>query len=312
MSKILAAGSIAYDHLMNFGGAFGDSILAGTDLNQLSVSFLANDKELNFGGCAPNIAYSLSLLGDQAAIVGVVGNDFEEYKKLLNKNNINTDFVDIDEKNVTAAAYILTDKNQGQIAIFYPGAINNEKAGFDESKMDFTGYQYGIVSPELPSRMYFWTKLFKKFEIPYIFDPGQAIPVLDKDQFLEMTENAEGLIFNEYEATLIEKKIGLSIEQMVKDKKFMIKTLGAKGCLVYGEKTFEVPAIPGLKEVNSTGCGDAFRSGLIHGLTNGFDFKRACELGNTAASFVVEEKGTQSHYYTKETFEKRLGDNYGN
>ncbi|MDD3861697.1 MAG: carbohydrate kinase family protein [Candidatus Gracilibacteria bacterium] len=314
MSKILTAGSIAYDHLMNFDGEFRHSILEGKDLKKMSVSFLAKNKDLNFGGCAPNIAYGLSLLGDEAAVVGVGGNDFFEYEKILRKKNIITDFVDIDNESVTAVAYILTDKNQGQIAIFYPGAMSNENVGFGVEKFDFEGYEYGIISPELPARMHFWSKLFKDFSIPYIFDPGQAIPALTNDQFLEITKYSAGLIFNEYEADLIESKLGLSVEKLAKDKEFVIKTLGADGCEVYtknGANSFSVPAISGLTEVDSTGCGDAFRSGFIHGITNGFGLKRACEMGNTAASFVVVEKGTQSHFYDEGTFMERLVENYG-
>ena len=311
MSKVLTAGSIAYDHLMNFDGEFKDSILAEKDLKNLSVSFLAKTKNMNFGGCAPNIAYSLSLLGDQSAIIGVVGNDFNEYRKWLEDKNIKTDFIDIDKKGVTAAAYILSDNNQGQIAIFYPGAINNEEKGFGLNKFDFGGYDYAIVSPELPSRMYFWAKYFKKLNIPYIFDPGQAIPALTKEQFMEMATDAKALIFNEYEATMIENKTDMTLEELAENKDFMIKTLGAKGCQVYSGEVFEVPAISGLREVDSTGCGDAFRSGIIHGITNGVGLKRACEMGNTAASFVVEERGTQSHFYTMEIFMDRLVKNYG-
>ncbi|MFA7685643.1 MAG: carbohydrate kinase family protein [Candidatus Gracilibacteria bacterium] len=311
MSKILTAGSIAYDHLMDFDGEFKDSILAEKDLKKLSVSFLAKTKNINFGGCSPNIAYSLSLLGDNASVIGVAGNDFKEYKEWLEDKGIQTEFVDIDKHGVTAAAYILSDKNQGQIAIFYPGAINNEEKGFGLNGFDFSGYDYAIVSPELPSRMYFWAKHFAKLKIPYIFDPGQAIPAFTKDQLMEMARDAKALIFNEYEGSLIENKIGISLEKLAEDKEFMIKTLGAKGCQVYAGEIFDVPAVSNLNEIDSTGCGDGFRAGVIHGITNGFGLKRACEIGNTAASFVVEARGTQSHYYTMELFLDRLVKNYG-
>ncbi|MFA6917611.1 MAG: carbohydrate kinase family protein [Candidatus Gracilibacteria bacterium] len=311
MSKILVAGSIAYDHLMTFDGEFKDSLLAGKDLKNLSVSFLANSENFSFGGCAPNICYSLSLLGDSSSIVGIAGVDFPRYEKWLNEKGIGTDFIRVDQVGVTAAAYVLTDKNQGQITIFYPGVINDKKLGFDLGKFDPREYKYSIVSPELPDRMYYWAKHFKESGIPYIFDPGQAIPALTKEQLLEMSHESNAMIFNEYEGSLIESKLGISFEELAKNKDFMVKTLGMRGCQVYAGEIFNIPAIPNLKEVDSTGCGDAFRAGVLHGITNGFDLKRACEMGNTVASFVIGERGTQNHYYTMEVFMDRLVKNYG-
>jgi adenosine kinase len=311
MSKILIAGSIAYDHLMTFDGEFKDSILTEKDLTHLSVSFLAKTEDLYFGGCSPNISYSLALLGDSPSIIGVAGADFVKYKNWLDGNGVNTNFVDIDEQNVTAAAYILTDKNQGQITIFYPGAINNTNIGFDLDKFDFSGYEYGIVSPELPQRMYYWAQYFKKTKIPYIFDPGQAIPALTKEQLADIAGSCDGMIFNEYEATLIENKIGLNVIDLSKKMRFIIKTLGAKGCELYTDgKIIEIHAIPDMKEVDSTGCGDAFRSGFIHGITNGATMEKACQMGNTSASFVVGMKGTQNHHYALPEFNARLNKNF--
>lgn len=311
MAKILVAGSIAYDHIMTFDGEFKDSILTEkNDLTHLSVSFLAKTEDLYFGGCSPNIAYSLALLGEEASTIGVVGTDFAKYRTWLNNNGINTDFVDTDDQNVTAAAYILTDKNQGQISIFYPGAINNTKKGFDLDKFNFKDFEYAIVSPELPERMFFWASHFKKVGIPYIFDPGQAIPALSKEQIITMIENSDGMICNEYEAVLIENKTGLNLDAISKKLKFVVRTLGADGCELYTNGVIQkIPAIMDVKVIDSTGCGDAFRSGFIYGLLKekqGVSIERACQMGITSSSFVIEVKGTQNHHYTLQEFTDRL------
>jgi adenosine kinase len=312
MGNILVAGSIAYDHLMTFDGAFKDSILTEKDLTHLSVSFLAKTEDFYFGGCAPNIAYGLALLGDKPSVVGVAGSDFTKYQRQLNDNHINTDLVDIDKENVTAAAYILTDKNQGQIAIFYPGAINNIKKGVDLHQNDYSGMWYAIVSPELPLRMAYWAMHFKSLKIPFIFDPGQAIPALSKEQMSKIVESADGMIFNEYEAVMIEEKTGLNIADLALKMRFVIRTLGADGCECHeGGHVHKIPAITNIKVVDSTGCGDSFRSGFMHGITNGFSIKRACEMGCTTSSFAIEVKGTQNHRYTLDEFNSRLIKHYG-
>jgi len=312
MANILVAGSIAYDHLMTFDGAFKDSILTEKDLTHLSVSFLAKTEDFYWGGCSPNIAYGLALLEDKPAVIGVAGSDFTKYRKWLESNHINTDLVDIDEENVTAAAYILTDKNQGQIAIFYPGAINNIKKGVSLHQNNHSGIWYAIVSPELPLRMNYWASYFKSLKIPYIFDPGQAIPAMSKEQMLKIIDGADGMIFNEYEAVMIEEKTGLKLPDLAKKMRFVIRTLGADGCECHeGENIYNIPAIKDVKVVDSTGCGDSFRSGFIHGITNGFSIKRACEMGVTTSSFAIEVKGTQNHSYTPDSFNSRLIKHFG-
>lgn len=311
MGKILVAGSIAYDHLMTFAGEFRDSILAEKDLRHLSVSFLAESDNFSFGGCAPNICYNLALLGDSSALVGVAGADFPKYEKRLNKLGVDTVFVSMDNSGLTATAYILTDKNQAQISIFSPGVINDNKIGFDLKKIASDRYKYGIVSPELPDRMCYWAKHFEKSGIPYILDPGQAIPALTKAQLAEMSRSCRAVILNEYEAQLFENKLGIGLEKLAENKDFVIKTLGVKGCQAYAGKIFSVPSVPGLFEVDSTGCGDAFRAGVLHGITSGFSLKKACEMGNTAASFAIGTRGTQNHFYTMDAFLDRLTENYG-
>lgn len=311
MKKILVTGSIAYDHIMFFDGEFKDSIIP-EELDHLSVSFLAKSRNIYFGGCSCNIAYSLKLLNENPEIVGVAGDDFTEYSKWLLLNKISTSRITIDKNNLTPAAYILNDKKQRQITIFSPAAMQNPKLGMKLNKIDRKSVACAIISADLPLRMKNLSKLFVKNKIPYIFDPGQALPILKKEDLLFMIKNSMGVMINEYEADLICKILDTSIEKLLKYIKFFIKTLGEKGVIVYWkDKNFLVKAIPNLKVADITGCGDAFRAGFLHGYVNELPLKRCLEIANTTASFVVEKLGTQNHRFDLKKFNDRLVKYYG-
>ncbi|MBI4975801.1 carbohydrate kinase family protein [Candidatus Peregrinibacteria bacterium] len=329
LKGILVCGSVAYDYIMSFNGYFDKTILP-EDIQHLSISFLADNHERYFGGCAPNVAYNLKLLGETPYIVGVYGNDFEEYKKWLTSNDISVKYIDVAENSLTSAAYILNDKNQNQITIFAPSAMKNLRKAVSLSKVNIDEIACGIISADMPDRMFALSRECKKHNVPYLFDPGQAMSSLSKEQLLEITNGSIGVIANEYETSMITNLLGRSVPELLNEIGFFIETLGGDGAKIYTKRPkglpansvseanskgtadgLVVPAIPGLKVVDATGCGDAFRSGFLHGYIQKSPIKRCCELANTAASFVVGGVGTQNHHFTQEEFSDRLKKYYG-
>jgi adenosine kinase len=312
MKKILVAGSIAYDHIMNFDGYFKDNIFP-EDMGKLSISFLAKKHDFNYGGCGPNIAYTLSLLGNDVSLLGIAGVDFAKYKKWLSENNIKTNLIEIDNDDFTAAAYILSDKSHSQIGIFSPSVMQNEGLGMNLDHIKKGDFDLAIISPGLPKRMTKWAEGFKDKNLPYIFDPGQALSVLSKKELLEILDGADGLILNEYEANLFSKKTGLSLAQLLKKLKFLIKTLGKEGCELWEDnEVIKIPAIEDVEIKDTTGCGDAFRSGFLYGLSSEMPLKRAAEMACTASSFVIEKVGTQNHSFSVAEFNTKLLKYYSN
>lgn len=297
MKKILVTGSIAYDNLMSFDGLFSDSFV-GEKLENLSLSFMADEHEIFFGGCGPNIAFSLKLLGQSPILFGVAGNDFHNYAEWLESNGISIKNVFVDENSPTACANILTDKKQNQLTIFSPGAMKTHLVEIkltEEAKNDAV---LAIVSPELPDRMAYYCRYFRELGIPYIFDPGQEIPVLEKNSLEEMLFGSIGVVVNEYESLLLTKKIGASLEEIAEKLEFAIVTLEDKGCRLYEKGEIkEVGAVKVENVVDSTGCGDAFRAGFIHGYLNRADLTECCDIGNKTASIVLKVKGTQNHVF---------------
>lgn len=297
MKKIIVTGSLAYDHLMTFDGEFGDSLIADK-LASLSVSFLAKTHEHYFGGCAGNIAYNLKLLGCEPLVLGVAGGDFGRYGEWMKECGISTANIFIDKSRGTASAYVLTDNKQRQISIFSPGAMENYENGLE---LDLPAGQAGgvdrddiacaIIAPEPPKRMVAFGRYFKRIGVPFIFDPGQAIPALSREEILELMNGSVGMILNEYELEMVRKKLGT--EDM--GAGFLIVTMGEKGCRL-GDKI--IPAVKGVKVVDVTGCGDAFRAGFLSGYVNGLSLEEACIRANAVAARAIEHSGTQNHHFT--------------
>ncbi len=306
MKNILVSGSIAYDHIMFYKGRFKDSLLPD-ELENLSVSFLAESRETFFGGCATNIAYTLNLLGEKPLILGVAGNDFDKYRDWLSSNHITSECVQIDKNNPTAAAYILADNTQNQISIFSPGASGSIKLCRDLSCCDLYNVDFAVLAPDIPERMLVIAENLIRDKVPFLFDPGQAISALSKEYLAIIIDGCVGIIANEYETSLLEKKMRMNFLQIMNWAGFYVETLGENGCTIFeGENQIHIPAIGGLHVADVTGCGDAFRAGFTHGYVNGKALKESCEMACTAASFVVGKNGTQTHLFTKEEFSSRL------
>jgi len=295
MKKILVTGSIAYDHLMTFDGLFSDSLIK-EKLKNLSVSFLAKTHDQEFGGCAGNIAYNLKLLNCEPLVLGVAGKDFDQYEKWFKKCRISTKNIFIDKSKNTASAYVLSDNLHNQFTIFSPGAMESMKGGLKLKGVKASEISCAIIAPEPPKRMMYFGRYFSRLKIPFIFDPGQAIPALKKEEILELIAKSLGMIANEYEIEIICKKLSLNEKRLIAICKFMIKTTGKNGCELHANgKLKKISAVKNVKIVDVTGCGDAFRAGFLSAYVEGLSLEKACERANKVASCVVGVNGTQNH-----------------
>ena len=301
---IIVSGSLALDRIMDFPGKFSDHILPDK-IHMLNVCFMVNGMEEKFGGTAGNIAYNLRLLEENPAIFATAGKDFGEYRQWLEKNALSTAGIRVLEDIPTASAYITTDKDDNQIIGFNPGAM-----GYP-CEQDINGFSpencLGIVSPGNLEDMQAYPETFRERKIPFICDPGQAIPALSGEQLRRMMQGARILICNDYELEQVGQKTGLSSEQMLDLTENIIVTLGEKGGKIIN-KTGEYP-VPAVKVANApdpTGAGDAFRAGVLKGLTQDMPLEEAARLGAVCASFCVEKHGTQAHSFTPDEVGKRL------
>lgn len=300
--KILVVGSLAYDNLMEFEGAFKDSIIM-EKLDNLNLAFTTTSKKVFLGGCAGNIAHTLKLLDLEPFILTSSGKDFSEYMDSLKARGINTSGVVLNKDLYTAAAYILTDKSQNQIITFYIGAMGHDSSDLSLNKIG-KDFAFAIISPDNGERMIRLAKECYDAKIPYIFDPGQQIGNLTQENLKNAISGAEILIVNEYEESLLFHKLGTDFYKLVSH---YLKTLGEKGVFgISNGKSFEIPAFKPIRILNPTGCGDAFRAGLLYGLNQKLSLQEACKLGALAGVYNIEHEGTQEHHFTLEEFNKRL------
>ncbi len=302
--KVFVSGSLAYDRIMNFPEYFSDHILPDK-IHVLNVCFQVDGVTENYGGTAGNIAYALTLMGEKPLITATIGSDNHKYFEWLEKNNIVRDGIKVIPQELTAGAYITTDKADNQITGFNPGAMKFS------SEFDFTGIDpketLFLVSPGNLDDMIRYPRHCQSAGIPYIFDPGQALPVLQAEDLLSAITGAKILIVNDYEFDLILDKTGLKKEELLGKAETTIITLGEAGSMIYGsagEK--KIPACPARQVLDPTGAGDAYRGGLISGLIQGQNIEESALLGSACASFAVECYGTQVYHFTPGEFEKRL------
>jgi len=307
-NKILVTGSVAYDRIMNFPGYFKDNILPDK-IHILNVSFFINQLKESFGGTAGNIAYNLSLLGFKPSILGNVGaKDFIMYEAWLKKNKIDLSQINILSNQQTASAYIITDKSDNQIAGFFPGAMNKP---ITSGKLNLSGVKLAIVSPQNPIDMIKLPEIFKKKNIPYIFDPGQQVTSLSGPQLKKAITGSYVLVGNDYEINLISKKTGWSISQILKKTQILVTTLGSKGSKIQqGLKTYKIKPAKPKNTSDPTGAGDAYRAGLIYGLINNWDLGKTGKLAGLVSVYTVELYGTQTHKFTKKSLASRYRQNF--
>jgi adenosine kinase len=299
----LICGSFAYDTIMVFHDHFKNHILP-EQVHILNVSFLVPDMRREFGGCAGNIAYNLNMLGGDGKPVGTVGEDFEPYGKWMDECGVSRDYLRVIPGSYTAQAYITTDKDDNQITAFHPGAMN-EAHQIDVSKI--TGCSLGMVSPDGRQGMIEHAEQFVEAGVPFIFDPGQGMPMFDGDSLLKFAEQASWLAFNDYEAKLMTERTGKSIKQLAEMVEAVIVTRGGEGSeIVTCDKHYEIPTAPAKALVDPTGCGDAYRAGLLYGLMNDMDWETTGRIAALMGAIKIEQAGTQNHIVSKEAFTRRF------
>lgn len=307
--NILISGSLAYDRIMNFPGYFKDHILPDK-IHNLNVSFLAQNLKESFGGTAGNIAYNLALLGEKPTILSSVGNDFENYKKWLKQNKIDVSKIQTIKDDTTAFANIITDKADNQIAAFYPGAMNQN---YDTNSVPTRKDTIAIIAPGNPKDMVNLARLYYKENIPFIFDPGQQIPVLNKRDLQYCIIRATIFISNDYELELMAQKTKWTKEQIAQKTNILITTYGEKGSVIREcDSTFDINPAKPKKVKDPTGAGDAYRAGLIKGLIEKWPLWKIGDFASTVACYAVENYGTQNHKFNFEEVKRRYKINYKN
>lgn len=301
---ILLTGSVAYDYLMTFPGRFQEQILPER-LASISLSFLVDSMSKQRGGIAPNIAYTMAMLGEKPRIMATVGEDFGDYRAWLDAKGIDTSLMKVVPGVFTASFFATTDQVSAQIASFYPGAMGYS-ATQSIKELD-PKPSLVIVSPSAPDAMMKFPAECRELGIPYLYDPSQQVLRLEGSELARDMEGAQFLFCNDYEFGLISKKTGWSLDQMLDHVKVLVITRGKDGADLYaGEDTVHIPTVPEDEVVDPTGVGDAFRGGFLAGYARGFDWKLCGEIGSLAAVYCLEQRGTQSHAYTRQEFVARF------
>ena len=304
----LICGSMAYDTIMVFHDQFKNHILP-EKVHILNVSFLVPVLRREYGGCAGNIAYNLNLLGEDAQIMAVVGHDFEPYSQWLNQNRLSTEYIHILDNQYTGQAYITTDQDGNQITAFHPGAMSFSHLNAIPANADIS---IGIVSPDGKEGMQLHAEQFAELGIPFIFDPGQGMPMFDGAELLTFVDQANYVTLNDYESELMQERTGLSLEQIAERVDALIITLGAHGSKIYTDgQCIIIPAAKPHAVLDPTGCGDAYRAGLLYGLMNEFDWEITGRIASLMGALKIEHNGTQNHTLSMADFKQRFHENFG-
>ena len=302
--SIVCTGSIAYDYLMTFPGYFRDHFLPDR-LDKISLSFLVDSMVRQRGGTGPNIAYTLALLGEHPLLVGTVGEDFTDYRVWLESKGVDTCFVREIPGKYTASFFANTDLSNNQIATFYTGAMANA-AEISMLELVDQHPELVVISPNDPKAMDQYVAQCKELNIPYLYDPSQQIVRVDPQELRRGVDGAAGLFVNDYEFELLQKHTGLTENQILSMVEFMVVTHGKDGAIIYVEgEEYRIPTVPPEKIVDPTGVGDAFRGGFLRGYQLGLDWQTCGQMGALAATFCLEQRGTQSHSYTPAEFVAR-------
>ncbi|MBD3670193.1 MAG: carbohydrate kinase family protein [Gammaproteobacteria bacterium] len=304
----LICGSYAFDNIMVFQDKFKNHILPDK-VHILNVSFLVPEMRREFGGCAGNISYNLKLLGGEPMPMATVGTDFEPYAEWMDKYGISREYIKVIDDAFTGQAFITTDMDDNQITAFHPGAMNESHQNLVK---DAKGATIGIVSPDGRQGMIDHAAQFAEAGIPFIFDPGQGMPMFDGDDLLRFVEQATYVTVNDYEAQLLSERTGKSLEELAGLVDALIVTRGGEGANIYVDgKTIQVPAAKISAAVDPTGCGDAYRAGLLYGLMNGLDWEVTGRIASLMGGIKIEHHGTQNHSFDMDEFKDRFKENFG-
>jgi len=305
---ILICGSIAYDNIMVFPGRFRDHILP-EQIHILNVSFLVPEVRREFGGCAGNIAYNLKLLGSEPLVMGTVGDDSLLYFERLERLGIKLDCVRQVPDTLTAQAFITTDLDDNQITAFHPGAMNFSHQNNIAREL---GADLAIIAPDGREGMLRHARELADLGIPFMFDPGQGLPMFSGKELLAFIEQATYLAVNDYEGRLLEERTGRKLEEFAPGLEALVLTRGAEGSIVYADgQRIDIPCARAEAVVDPTGCGDAYRAGLLYGIASGFDWEKTGRLASLMGAIKVASRGGQNHSVARDQIKSLFRRNFG-
>ena len=298
--SVLICGSMAYDHIMIFPDQFKNHILP-EKVHMINVSFLVPEMRREFGGCAGNIAYNLNLLDNKIALpMATVGKDFNPYFYWMDKRGINRQHITVIDEAFTGQAFIMTDLDDNQITAFHPGAMNESH---QNKIVDAKDCNLGIISPDGREGMLQHAEQFITAGIPFIFDPGQGMPMFNGDELSQFIEKATWVTVNDYEWQMMQDKTGLGADEISAHVEALIVTRGGDGSTIYTkEKEIEIPCVKPKSITDPTGCGDAYRAGLLYGLVNKMDWETTGRIASLMGSIKIARHGTQNHSFTFDEF----------
>jgi len=304
----LICGSLAYDSIMQFEGRFADSLLAD-QLHKINISFLVPSMRREFGGCAGNIAYNLKLLGGEPLIMATVGQDSAPYLERFEQLGISRKCIRVIDTSFTAQCFVTTDAGGNQINAFHPGAMTFSH----ENKIADAGpVKFAIVAPDGRDGMLQHAEQSAALGIPLIFDPGQGLPMFDGDELKHFIDLASYVAVNDYEAELLTSRTGLSLTQIAERVTALIVTRGEQGAEIFaGNEKIDIPCVKATTIADPTGCGDAFRAGMLFGLTKGMDWATTGRLSSLMGTYKIESQGPQNHAPTLAEIEDRFHQAFG-
>jgi len=308
--SIIVTGSVAYDYLMSFPGRFSEHFLP-EQMHKVSLSFLVDSMRKQRGGCAPNIAYTLALLGERPTVMATVGQDFGEYRTWLAQAGVDTSAIVEIPDEFTSSFFVNTDQENNQIASFYIGAMGKaDTLSFRD--LDHRAIGMAIISPNAPAAMVKYARECQDLGIPYIYDPSQQIIRLSGEELLAGAHGARMLIVNDYEFGMIKNKTGLSDEELIALPETTIVTRGEQGSTIYaGDQVLSIPIVPPERLAEPTGVGDAYRAGVIKGMMHNYPWETVGRIAALAATYVLEQYGTQNHRYSLQEFVARYQRAFG-
>jgi adenosine kinase len=304
----LICGSLAFDTIMSFHGRFSEALLAD-QLHKINVAFLVPDVRREYGGCAGNIAYNLKLLNGDPLIMATLGQDGAPYVERLNKLGISTRCIRSYEDAYTAQAFITTDESNNQITAFHPGAMSNSH---HNKVQDAGGVKLAIIAPDGRDGMIEHARDCAALGIPFIFDPGQGLPMFSGEELKQFIEMATYVAVNDYEAELLTERTGLTLGEISERVSALIVTRGEQGAEIFtAENRYDIPVVKTDKVIDPTGCGDAFRAGMLFGLTRGMDWMTIGRLASLMGAIKIESQGGQNHAPTAEDIQARFEQAFG-
>jgi len=306
--KTLICGSIAYDNIMVFKGRFKEHILPD-QVHILNVAFLVPELRREFGGCAGNIAYNLALLEGEPLIMATVGADAGPYLERLDTLGLKRDYVKLVPDTLTAQAFITTDLDDNQITAFHPGAMNSSHLNVISADI---GARVAIVAPDGREGMLSHIDQLARAGIPFIFDPGQGLPMFSGPELLDMVGKARYVAVNSYEGRMLEEKTGKRLEELAQGLEALIVTLGGEGSHIYTNgECLHIPCVPPSAVVDPTGCGDAYRAGLLYGIAAGYDWRKTGQLASLMGSLKIASRGGQNHVASRAQIAAMYAQHFG-